>query len=118
MERARPDEFQRRLGERLRIREEQRLTMKAVEVLSHRRFKPVTLAGFERPDRPLTVDRSGPARRGRAVTAARTTSSLKHVGVWTDAWRWPVMTKPAGAPTGRLLPFAASQLAPTAARRW
>lgn len=39
VERARPDEFQRRLGERLRrVREEQRLTMKAVEVLSHRRL--------------------------------------------------------------------------------
>jgi hypothetical protein len=38
-------ESQRCLGEWLRrVREEQRLTLRAVEVLSHGRFNPITLA--------------------------------------------------------------------------
>jgi transcriptional regulator with XRE-family HTH domain len=50
------DAFQRRLGERLRrVREEQRLTLRAVEVLSHGRFNPITLAAYERGDRALKV---------------------------------------------------------------
>ena len=32
------------------------MTLRAVEVLSHGRFKPVTLAAYERGDRALTVD--------------------------------------------------------------
>jgi transcriptional regulator with XRE-family HTH domain len=57
LSRREPDEFSRRLGERLRrAREEQRLTLKAVEVLSHGRFNAVTLAGYERGDRALKVE--------------------------------------------------------------
>ena len=51
------DEFHRRLGERLRrVREEQRLTLRAVEVLSRGRFNPITLGAYERGDRAVKVE--------------------------------------------------------------
>lgn len=54
---SRPDEFDRRLGARLRrVREEQRLTLEAVEVLSHGRFKRETLASYERGNRAIKVE--------------------------------------------------------------
>jgi transcriptional regulator with XRE-family HTH domain len=55
--RPQPDERARRFGQRLRqAREGQRLTRRAVEVLSHGRFNAVTLAAYERGDRAITVE--------------------------------------------------------------
>jgi hypothetical protein len=52
-----PDEWARQFGER-RARKGQRLTVEAVEVLSHGRFKPEALTSYERGDRALTVEKA------------------------------------------------------------
>ena len=58
-DRAEPAEFDRLLGQRLRAtREAQRLTPRAVELLSRGRFKPVTLRSYESGSRSLTVEKA------------------------------------------------------------
>jgi hypothetical protein len=77
VDRRKPDEFQRRIGERLRrVREKQRLTLAAVEVLSHGRFNPVP---------------SPPTSAGTGLSRSKTAAEL--------AWRY-------GVPLGDLLPPA------------
>src|SRR4051794_24534941 len=57
VDRSEPDDFHRRFGERLRrAREEQRLTLAAVEVLSHGRFKPGTIRSYELGMRAISVE--------------------------------------------------------------
>lgn len=51
------DAYNRLVAERLRwIRQERRMTLEAVELLSHGRYKPGVICAYERGDMPLTVE--------------------------------------------------------------